>query len=128
MEHRAECDRLKKEKHVSAAIESLAYEMRLSNETKKAFTELLTTKMMLENDLNIRPGPRPLQPRIYEHYVMYYFASKVSKSKLEKILTKAQLQKWRSAIRSAKELVQRAQRQNEQNGDDDDDAEAVGGD
>ena len=114
MKYRTERDQLKKEKNVAAAIETLAFEMRLPDETKQAFSKLLTPKM-LEGDFS-RVGP------MYEIYVLYYYASKASKSKLKKILTKAQLQKWKSAIAPAKQIGQMFENQNAQNnaGDEED--------
>ena len=115
MKHRAERDLLKKEKNVAAAIEALAFEMRLSDETKQAFSELVTPKM-LEGDVG-KMGP------MYEIYLLYYYGSKASNSQLKKILTKAQLQKWKSAIAPAKQIGQMIEMQNGQNNDDDDDDE-----
>ena len=111
MAHRAERDLMKRQKNIASTIEALAFELRLSDEKKKAFTELLTPKM-LEGKAKIGP--------MYEQFVLYYYASKVSKSKLKKILSKAQLQKWKSAIGPAKQIGQMLEMQNEQAADDDD--------
>ncbi len=117
MKHRADRDQLKREKNVAAAVEAFAFELRLSDEQKQAFSELVSPKM-----LKARTDIGPL----YEQYVLYYYASKASKSKLKKILSKAQLQKWKSAIGPAKQIGQMMEMQNAQNDDDEDDDEAEG--
>lgn len=113
MKHRADRDQLKREKNVTATIEALAFELRLSDEQKQAFSELVSPKM-----LKARTDIGPM----YEQYVLYYYASKASKSKLKKILSKAQLQKWKSAIGPAKQIGQMMEMQNAQNDDEDDEA------
>lgn len=107
VKYRAQRDQIKKEKNVDSAIEALAYELRLSDKAKREFSELLTPKMLGEDHKNIGP--------MYEHYVLYYYASKASKSKLKKILTKPQLQKWKAAIGPAKQIGQMVEMQNGQN-------------
>ena len=106
MKHRTERDLMKRKKNIISTIETLALELRLSDEKKLEFSELLTPKML---DADAKIGP------MYEQFVMYYHASKVSKSKLKKILTKAQLQKWKSAIAPAKQYGQMIDAQNAQN-------------
>lgn len=116
MKHRAQQDLLKREKAAEAAVEAFAFELRLSDKKKQAFKELVMPKM-LECETSIGP--------MYEQFVLYYYASKASKSKLKKILSKAQLQKWKSAIGPAKQIGQMIEMQNGQNNDED---EVRGGD
>ena len=111
MDHQAKRDKIRREKNVAAAIEVLAFELRMSDEKTAELSDLITPQMLKAKTINIP---------MYEQYVLYYYATKASKSKLKKILSKAQLQKWKSVMTPAKQIGQMIEMQNQQGEDQDD--------
>lgn len=105
MSHRSQRDQLRREKNVAAAVAVLTFELRLSDEKTAELSDLITPEMLKAKKLNIP---------MYEQYVLYYYASKASNSKLKKILSKAQLQKWKSVMGPAKQIGQMFEMQNAQ--------------
>lgn len=105
------------EKAVAASVEELSCDLRLSAGKKQAFSDLVAPKMLKGNIKRVGP--------MYKEYVMIYYASRASKSKLKKVLSKAQMEKWKSIVGPAKAYGQMVEMQNRQNNDDGDDDEGV---
>ena len=66
IKYREERDKLKREKNVASTVEALAFELRLSDEKKQAFSELITPKM-LESESKIGPMYEPVS---YTHLTL----------------------------------------------------------
>ena len=89
--------KVKREEMADAAIEKLNFELALTPEQKRAFIELVRPEM-LEAKLELVENVG----KHYENYLYLYHASKVKESKLKKVLTKAQLQRWKIVVSTTK--------------------------
>ena len=87
----------KREKMADAAIASFNIEFGLTLEQQEAFAELVRPKL-----LGIKLKTIETIGRKYERHMYSYYASKASKSEIEKIFTKAQMQQWKITVSTAK--------------------------
>ena len=96
-DYRIEESRLRKRKLIESTIATLAFELNLNKEKKQEFEKLVIPYLEREQFS---------APALYEGYIVYYYASKTSKSKLKRILSKAQYQKWIIMMAPMKEIGQ----------------------
>ena len=103
--HRQQQDDLRRAKVAEATVETLCYELRLNDEQKAAYSELVLPEVMKAKQ-NVNA--------MYEKNVLYYYATKASKSKVKKILSKSQYQKLEVMTHYAKQIGQMVDQQNVQ--------------
>ena len=105
-DYRVEESRLRQQKLIESTVATLAFELNLNREKKQDFEKLVTPYLEQEHFT---------APALYEGYVILYYASKTSKSKLKRILSKAQYQKWIIMMAPMKEIGQMMEQ--DQNGE-----------
>jgi len=88
---------VKREKMADAAIEKLNFEFGLTPDQKEEFIELVRPEM-----LKAKLEMVETVGKHYESYLYLYHASKVKESKLKAVLTKAQMQRWKMVVSTAK--------------------------
>ena len=104
-QHRQQQDDIRRAKVAEATVETLCYELRLTDEQKAAYSELVLPEVMQAKQ-NVAA--------MYEKHVLYYYATKASKSKVKKILSEAQFQKFEVMTNYSKQLGPMVEQQNVQ--------------